>query len=168
MVDTGISNTCMLWGTFFKDSSLHEGRGLQQLLMASCPDHTEHLLVYTPSWWKMIASRFIEYPVTRSCSRMRTCRSTGKTSTRQGWVWRTKSRVVSNKVRGSTSVCNEVYAKQQESQPSEFKAFLPWNWLATDLVWKSSTTALALSNTIQGMLAGSSSISTLHVSNIFL
>ena len=35
--------------------------------------------------------------------------------------------LVSNKVRGSTSVCNEVYAKQQESQPSEFKAFLPWN-----------------------------------------
>ena len=30
-------------------------------------------------------------------------------------------------VRGSTSVCNEVYAKQQESQPSEFKAFPPWN-----------------------------------------
>ena len=41
--------------------------------------------------------------------------------------WRTKSRMVSNKVRGSTLVCNEVYAKQQESQPSEFKAFLPWN-----------------------------------------
>ena len=33
----------------------------------------------------------------------------------------------SNKVRGSTSVCNEVYAKLQESQPSEFKAFPPWN-----------------------------------------
>ena len=35
--------------------------------------------------------------------------------------------MVSNKVRGSTSVGNEVYAKQQESQPSEFKAFPPSN-----------------------------------------
>ena len=62
MVDTGISNTCMLWGTFFKDSSLHEGCGLQQLLVASCPDLAEPVLVYTPSWWKMNASRSLNIP----------------------------------------------------------------------------------------------------------
>ena len=64
-----------------------------------------------------------QFPVTRSCSRMRACRRTGKTSTCQSWVWRTKSRMVSNKVRESTSCAT---AKQQESQPSEFKAFPPW------------------------------------------
>ena len=68
------------------DHTPHPGKGnIQRYPTTQSICSSVH--VYTPSWWKMNASRYIEFPVTRSCSQMRACRSTEKTSTRQGWVW---------------------------------------------------------------------------------
>ena len=117
----------LFWGTFFK--GLQPPRGPVVYSNSGWPraqttqSICSSVLVYcTPSWWKMNASRSLNSPshVHVPCAHAEAQEKlqhakAGFSQPNPGWF------------QTSASVCNEVYAKQQESQPSEFKAFPPWN-----------------------------------------
>ena len=120
------ASVIMFWGTFFKDSSLHEGR------------------------WSTATSNGLVPRPRRASARPSSC--TGTRLAGGKWMHlghsfmfpdarmpkhrknvNTPRLGLANQIQDGfkqfawTSVCNEVYVKQQESQPSEFKAFPPWN-----------------------------------------
>ena len=117
--------------------------------------------VYTSSWWKMNASRSLNSPShvhVLGCAHAEAQEKLqhAKAGPNPGWF---QTKCVGQRQCATRCMQNSRRANPVSST-LELTSYRP--------VWKSFTTALALSNTIQGMLARSSSISTLDVSNIFL